>query len=151
MSAAKHGETGANAAGGIDPDLPSIQVEALGAEHPPRHRHGGKEAAMQTLPDRLEGAEHGATGKVARQEARMETGKLRRREEELEQEMAKLEEAELAEFWKRMDERMEDRERERSRLEEERETKRWLKWYFEVGIHRDFARDYAKYMARVSC
>ena len=112
MSAAKHGEAGANAAGGIDPDLPSIQVEAPGAEHPQRRRHAGKEEAMQTLPDGLEGAGHGAAGKVAKQEPSMEASKLRRREEELKQEMAKLEEAELAEFWKRMDERMEDRERE---------------------------------------
>ena len=151
MSAAKHGGSRANAAGGIDSDLPAIQVESPGAEHPPRHRHGGKEAAMQTLSDRLEGAGHGATGKVARQEARMETGRLRLRGEELEQEMAKLEEVELEEFWKRMDERERKREEERSRLEEERRTKRWLKWYFEVGIHRDFARDYARHMARVSC
>lgn len=35
--------------------------------------------------------------------------------------------------------------------EAERDLKRWLKWYREVGIHRDFARDYAKYTARMSC
>ena len=35
--------------------------------------------------------------------------------------------------------------------EAERDLKRWLKWYREVGIHKDFARDYARYMARMSC
>ena len=50
-----------------------------------------------------------------------------------------------------MNERGRKREEERSRLEEERRTKRWLKWYFEVGIHRDYARDYARHTARVSC
>ena len=106
---------------------------------------------MQTRPDRQEGAGHGATRKVARQEARTETGKLRWRKEELEQEMARLEEAEMAEFGEREKARMDKREIERMGLEEERRTVHWLKWYREVGVHRDFARDYARYMARVSC
>ena len=35
--------------------------------------------------------------------------------------------------------------------EAERDLQRWLKWQREVGIHRAFARDYARYMARISC
>lgn len=35
--------------------------------------------------------------------------------------------------------------------EAERDLQRWLKWYREVGIHRDFARDYARYVSRMSC
>ena len=50
-----------------------------------------------------------------------------------------------------LDARLDARERRRMDGEAERDLKRWLKWYREVGIHRDFARDYAKYMARVSC
>ena len=32
-----------------------------------------------------------------------------------------------------------------------RNLQRWLKWQREVGLHREFARDYARYMARISC
>ena len=32
-----------------------------------------------------------------------------------------------------------------------RDLQRWLKWQREVGLHREFARDYARYMARISC
>ena len=48
---------------------------------------------------------------------------------------------------KRMNERMDEgvRKRDRERME------RWLEWYAQVGIHRAFARDCAKYMAGVSC
>ena len=35
--------------------------------------------------------------------------------------------------------------------EAERDLQRWLKWQREVGLHREFARDYARYMARISC
>ena len=44
---------------------------------------------------------------------------------------------------KRIDEGL--RKRYRERLERRRD------WYARVGIHRDFARDCAKYMAGVSC
>ena len=27
----------------------------------------------------------------------------------------------------------------------------WLEWYKKVGIHREFARDYARHAARMSC
>ena len=27
----------------------------------------------------------------------------------------------------------------------------WIEWYKKVGIHRDFARDYARRAARMSC
>ena len=33
----------------------------------------------------------------------------------------------------------------------ERDLQRWLKYQREVGIHKAFARDYAMYMARISC
>ena len=35
--------------------------------------------------------------------------------------------------------------------EAERDLQRWLKYQREVGIHKAFARDYARYMARISC
>ena len=35
--------------------------------------------------------------------------------------------------------------------EAEHDLQRWLKWQREVGLHREFARDYARYMARISC
>ena len=35
--------------------------------------------------------------------------------------------------------------------EAERDLQRWLKRQREVDIHRAFAQDYAKYMARISC
>ena len=48
---------------------------------------------------------------------------------------------------KRMNERMDEGMRKRDR---ERMERRW-DWYARVGINRDFARDYAKYMAGMSC
>ena len=33
----------------------------------------------------------------------------------------------------------------------EHDLQRWLKYQREVGIHRAFARDYARHMARISC
>ena len=49
---------------------------------------------------------------------------------------------------KRRIERRIEREIER---EAERDLQRWLKRQREVDIHRAFAQDYAKYMARISC
>ena len=73
-------------------------------------------------------------------EAYMEQARERRVEREMEREV------------RQEAERAAEREMEREvRQEAERDLQRWLKWQREVGIHRAFARDYARYMARISC
>ena len=61
----------------------------------------------------------------------------------------------LDEFMDREMDRAVDREMDREMdravdREAERDLQRWLKWQREVGLHKAFARDYAKHMARIS-
>ena len=65
-----------------------------------------------------------------------------RMEEERRRKKAR-EEKRREEVSRRMDERRDERIA--------KEMERRLDQYIQVGIHRDFARDYARYMARVSC
>ena len=62
-------------------------------------------------------------------------------------ENARLDELENARLDETLNERMDKLEEEW----EERDLKRWLEWYKKVGIHREFARGYARHAARMSC
>ena len=75
--------------------------------------------------------------------ARMEEARRRRREARVERMFKEMD--------KRMDERI-DREMDK-RMDERirKDMERRLDEYIQVGIHRDFARDYARHMAGASC
>ena len=62
-----------------------------------------------------------------------------------------LDELENARLDKTLNERLDKLEDEMEEEQEERDLKRWLEWYKKVGIHRDFARNYAMRAARMSC
>ena len=118
----------------IDPDRWEAMVkEAFEAEGVAEYRHVWDELMRREGPARMEEARR-------RREKAMDERMDREMDERIGREMDKrMDERIGREMDKRMDERM--RERMEERLDE----------YIQVGIHRDFARDYARHMAGASC
>ena len=126
-----------------------------------------KEAAAQASPDRSRVAGRGRTGRAAKQEAAVMTDSVKDQhaglgqglDESWEERVAKFDELEDAKLDEMLDERLDatlDRMLDErldatlDRMLDERD-KAWIDWYKKVGIHRDFARDYARHAARMSC
>ena len=106
----------------LDPDRwEALVKEAFEEEDVSKYRHVWDELMRREVPARMEEARR------RRWEA-MDERIGRERDERIRKDMDK-----------RMDERI--RKRREQRLDE----------YIQVGIHRDFARDYARYMAGASC
>ena len=168
MSVAGHGQGRAGEGDGAGPDGPPAPVQkATGAEYSQGHSRARNDLAKMESPKGREGAEPG-DGTMLRQKTELEGQELDRgaRAEaemeaaaraghEIDEDDAKLmRELEIeahARIMRRINEGLDAMDKRRVNEEAERDLKRWLKWYREVGIHRDFARDYARYMARVSC
>ncbi len=75
--------------------------------------------------------------------ARMEEARRRRREARVERMFKEMDEAIDREMDEAIDREMDERIR--------KDMERRLDEYIQVGIHRDFARDYARHMAGASC
>ena len=123
-------------------------VDTAGRIGPGRSTAPTQEARNVGDPQRYHHVQDG----LAKQELSKEPAALRTRAEAEQESDAER----TDEVWKKR--QTERREREfvmrldrQVDVEADCDLKRWLKWYREVGIHRDFARDYARYMARMSC
>ena len=118
----------------LDPDRwEALVKEAFEAEGVAEYRHVWDELMRREGPARMEEARR-------RRQAVMDERIDREMDERIDREMDERIDREMD---KRVDERM--RERMRERMEER------LDEYIQVGIHRDFARDYARHMAGASC
>ena len=130
-----------------------------------------KEATVQARSDRSRVAGRGEAGRAAKHEAAAMTDSVKEQhagpgqglDESWEDRVAKFDELEDAKLDERLDERLDatlDRmldERLDKRMMatldkmQDARDKAWIDWYKKVGIHRDFARDYARHAARMSC
>ena len=118
-----------------------------------KQQRRGEEAAeakrLDTLdPDQWEALVKEAFEADGVEEYRHVWDELLRREQPMRMEEERRREKAREEKWhedvsRRMDERMDERIA--------KEMERRLDEYIQVGIHRDFAEDYARYMARMSC
>ena len=118
----------------LDPDRwEALVQEAFEAEGVSEYRHVWDELLRRERRMRME-EERRKTDREMDNEMHEVIG------EEMDKEMHEVIGEEMD---RRMDRRMDERIR--------KEMERRLDQYIQVGIHRDFARDYARYMARVSC
>ena len=160
MSEAKEERSGPSAGDGIDPGLPTASVSRPSAVTDPLGRTRVRdEAAGQPAAQMREVAQRGTMKGGVGTKLGLDMQRkpdLEEQDEELDvRRSVYLEMQEIEQKLARALEReaeLEERNVIRAMDQEaERDLKRWLKWYREVGIHRDFARDYAKYTARMSC
>ena len=130
----------------MDPDRwEALVKEAFEADGVAEYRHVWDELMRREGPARMEEARR------KRREARVER-MFKEMDERIDREMDKrMDERIDREMDKRMDERI-DREMDK-RMDERirKDMERRLDEYIQVGIHRDFARDYARHMAGASC
>ena len=160
MSVTRSGHSGADDVGSADSGQPPAPVRgAQVAERQPGMSSAQKEAAVQARHGGREGAGRGKAGRAAKQEAAVMTDSVKEQyagpgqglDESWEDRVAKFDELEDAKLDEMLDARLDKRMM--ATLDEmlDARDKAWIDWYKKVGIHRDFARDYARHAARMSC
>ena len=162
------GQAGADDVGNVDAGRPPAPARgAQGAERGPVTSSAQKEATAHARYGRREHGGRGKAGRTAKQEAATKAdspgdqraGPGQEPGESWEERVARFDELESA----KLDEMLDKREdatldkmldkREDATLDamlDAREEARF-EWYKKVGIHREFARDYARRAARMSC
>ena len=130
----------------LDPDRwEALVKEAFEEEDVSKYRHVWDELMRREVPVRMEEARRSRRKvRVERMFKEMDERMFKEMDERMDERIRKdMDERKAERISKEMDERMDERIRKRmeQRLDE----------YIQVGIHRDFARDYARYMAGASC
>ena len=156
MSVTRTGQAGADDVGGVDAGRPPAPARgAQGAESRPATSSAQKEATAHARYSRREHGGRGKAGRTAKQEAVVKTddprdqhaGPGQELDESWEERVARFDELESA----KLDEMLAKRtDATLDAMLDAREEARF-EWYKKVGIHREFARDYARHAARMSC
>ena len=156
MSVTRTGQAGADDVGSVDAGQPPAPARgAQGAERRPVTSSAQKEATVQARHGRREHGGRGKAGRTAKQEAATKAdrpgdqhaGPGQEPGESWEERVARFDELESA----KLDEMLAKRtDATLDAMLDAREEARF-EWYKKVGIHREFARDYARRAARMSC
>ena len=145
VSVTKQEPAGAERGGMMEPDRRDAAVQVFDSEDAPKHFRARAEQMGQERPTRMNEEQH-----------RQRSARLKRIHDAIDQKMNKRMDALMDERMnKRMDALMDERMNKRmdalmAKLARESMERRRDR-YAQVGIHRAFARDCARYMAGVSC
>ena len=144
MSVTRTGQAGADDVGGVDVGRPPAPARgAQGAEHGPVTSSAQKGATAQARHGRREHGGRGKAGRTAKQEAVIKMEGVKDQHAGLEPELDESWEERVAKFDKLEDAKLD------AMLDAREEA--WIEWYKKVGIHKEFARGYARHAACMSC